>query len=100
MGRKMSPEQKAAKASRSQPGGKWSIHISDEGALLRLKTIVAYEAGMRGVSMGQALSQLVDEAADVASYPPAVRQRLAEIEEGTAARAVERSLKMSVGRDG
>ena len=68
------------------------ISIADEGRLLTLKTILGYEAGARGLTLGQALAQMLREAVNVDSYPEELRQLLADIDEGRRRRAVERSL--------
>lgn len=73
--------------------GTLTVNIADEGRMLTMKTILGYEAGVRGLTVGQTFAQLVMEAADVDSYPQEVREQLDEIEHRRARRAVERSLK-------
>lgn len=68
------------------------ISMADEGRVLATRTILGYEAGVRGLSLGQALLQLLVEAADVESYPPEVRAQLDEIHEAARRRAAQRSL--------
>ena len=81
----------------SKAPGKMNIHLSDEDAAATVKTILAYEAAVRGRTIGQTCSELVAEAADVESYPEEVRGRLAEIAEAAERRAVAKSLGMSEG---
>ena len=76
---------------------KINVHVADESALEAMRLILSYEAGVRGMSMGQACSELVMEAADVEDYPPEVRGRLAELQAESRRRAVERSLRASRG---
>ena len=68
------------------------ISMADEGRLLTSKTILGYEAGLRGLSLGQTLLQLLNEAVDLESYPPEVRAQLDEIHEQSRRRAIEKSL--------
>lgn len=68
------------------------ISMADEGRILATKTILGYEAGVRGLSLGQTLLQLLNEAIDVETYPPEVRAQLDEIHEGARRRAIEKSL--------
>ena len=58
-----------------------TIRMPDEGSLQTVKTILAYEATVRGRKPGQALTELVMEAVDIDSYPPEVRARLDELAE-------------------
>lgn len=74
---------------------KLNIHLADEEALLSLKTVLAYEASMRGLTIGQVSSELVSEAVDLDSYPPEVRGRLQEIAADAERRAVLKSLSLS-----
>ena len=71
------------------------VSIADEGRLLTTKTILAYEAGVRGLSLGQTLLQLIGEAVDIDAYPPEVRAQLDEIDEGARRRGVEKSLRVA-----
>ena len=68
------------------------ISTADEGRILAAKTVLAYEAGMRGLSLGQTLLQLLNEAIDLDSYPPEVRAQLDEIHDQARRRAIEKSL--------
>ena len=68
------------------------ISMADEGRILAAKTILAYEAGVRGLSLGQTLLQLLNEAVDPGAYPPEVRAQLDEIHDSARRRAIERSL--------
>ena len=76
---------------------KINVHVADESALEAMRLVLSYEAGVRGMSMGQACSELVMEAAKVDSYPPEIRTRLDEIRAESRRRAVERSLRASRG---
>lgn len=75
--------------------GMMTVTLTDEGRLLTMKTILGYEAGVRGLTVGQTFAQLVMEAADIGSYPDEVRAQLAEIEQRRARRAAEYSLKVA-----
>ena len=68
------------------------VSMADEGRMLTAKTILGYEAGLRGLSFGQTLLQLLNEAIDLESYPPEVRAQLDEIHEQARRRAIEKSL--------
>lgn len=74
---------------------KMNIHLADEDAALALKTVLAYEASVRGRTIGQVCSDLVMEAADIDHYPPEVRERLSQIAEESERRAVLKSLAMT-----
>ena len=75
--------------------GVLTINLADEGRLLTMKTILAYESTVRGRTIGQTSSELVQEAADVSSYSEEVQSRLAEIAEQSERRAVAKSLEMT-----
>lgn len=75
--------------------GKLNIHLSDEDAVAAVKTVLAYEAAVRGRTIGQTSSEMVLEAVDISSYPDEVRARLSEIAAETERRAVAKSLEMS-----
>ena len=68
------------------------VSLADEGRLQTVRTILGYEASVRGLTLGQAFSQLLREAVDVEQYPEEVREQLRQIEEGTRRRAIERSV--------
>lgn len=80
----------------SSRNNKWTISLSDAGQMLKLRTIVTYEAGVRGLGLGQACAQLVTEAVDVESYPKDIRQQLDAIDEQSKLHALNRALRMSV----
>ena len=68
------------------------VAMADEARLAAAKLLLGYAAASRGLTMGQALLALVREAADEGSYPPEVRERLAEVRAASRARAAERAL--------
>ena len=69
------------------------ISMADEERLLAAKTILGYEAGVRGMTLGQTLCSLVRDAVDVDSYPEEMRSQLAEIREAAQRRAVQRAIE-------
>ena len=69
-----------------------TINLSDECRLLTLRTVLSYEAGVRGLSIGQALMALLLEAADLDSYPAEVRQQLADLRADPRVEAARRCL--------
>ena len=79
--------------------GKYNVSIADPDAAAAMRAVLAYEARVRGRSLGQACYELVMEAADLPSYPEEVRARLAELDEETARRAVARSLAAADGAE-
>ena len=78
---------------------KINFHMADESAVAIMRLILSYEAGVRGLSMGQACSELVMEAVDVGSYPAEVRERLAELQAESQHRAVKKALQASRAGD-
>ncbi|MBQ9000422.1 MAG: hypothetical protein IJ087_01030 [Eggerthellaceae bacterium] len=64
------------------------ISLPEKGRVQALRLIIKYEAGVRGLTLNQALLQLVREAIDIDSYPPEIRDHLAEIREKSHERAV------------
>ena len=74
------------------------VRFSDEASYLKVRTILAYESSVRGMTTGQAASELVMAAVDVSAYPEEVQARLREIAEESARRAIEKSLK-ATGED-
>ena len=72
-----------------------TVNLADEGRLQAMKTVLGYEAGVRGLTVGQTFAQMVMEAVDLDSYPEEVRAQLAEIEQRRSRRAVERTLKIA-----
>ena len=69
---------------------KMNIRMADRLKVLELRTILAYEAEMRGLSIGQTCAELVSEGADFDSYPQEMLDLLADIQEQSKRRAVER----------
>ena len=74
---------------------KMTVNMSDEATLRVVKTILAYEAEIRGLTVGQASMRLILEAVDLDAYPDEVKDRLNEIREAARRRAVEKSLSMT-----
>ena len=70
-----------------------TVNLADEGRLQAMRIVLAYESGVRGLTIGQTFAQMVMEAADVERYPEEVRARLAELEERRSWRAAARSLE-------
>ena len=71
------------------------IRLSDKESYQEIKTILAYESSVRGLTIGQAVSELIQQAVDTSSYPEEVQQRLREIAENSTRRAIKKSLDMS-----
>ena len=71
------------------------IRLSDKESFQEIRTILAYESSVRGLTIGQAVSELIQEAVDTSSYPEEVRARLREIADDSTRRAIEKSLGMS-----
>ena len=59
-----------------------------------LRTILTYEACVRGVYLGQAVCELVEEGADIDSYPPEVQAKLVELATESANSVMRKSLEM------
>ena len=76
-------------------GKRLRIRFSDKESLQEVRTILAYEAGVRGLNIGQALCEIVIGAVRFEDYPEELRERLQEIEKESKERAVEKSLEMS-----
>ena len=76
------------------------IRLSDKESYQEIKTILAYESSVRGLTIGQAVSELIQQAVDTSSYPEEVQQRLREIAENSTRRAIKKSLDMSTTDEG
>lgn len=70
------------------------VRLPDKESYQEVRAILAYESSVRGLTVGQAASELVREAVDTSAYPEEVRERLRQIAEDSTRRAVERSLGM------
>ena len=71
-----------------------TVNLTDEGRLSTMKTILGYEAGVRGLTVGQTFVQMVTDAVDLDSYPEEVLAQLDEIKARKSRRAIERSLQV------
>ena len=71
-----------------------TINVTDEGRLLALRTVLGYESGRRGLTVGQAFEELLREAVDTDGYPDEVRAELDEIDASRRDRAARRSLEV------
>ena len=69
-----------------------TVTLSDELRMALLRSVIEYEAAVRGLSRGQAVVQLVLEAVDLDSYPEEVRERIDKIAERTRKRAIADAL--------
>lgn len=76
------------------------VRISDKESFQEIRTILAYESSVRGLTIGQAASELVRQAVDTTAYPEEVQARLREIADDSTRRAIRKSLKMSTSEDG
>ena len=74
--------------------GRLRLRFVSEEELLEVRTIVAYESAVRGGTLAQTFCELVLGAVDVESYPPELRERLAEIDTAARERAAARSAEM------
>ena len=70
-----------------------TINLGDERRLLTLRTILSYEAEVRGLSLGQTLLQLLLDAADLDSYPREVRDEINKIRAERRAEVARRCLR-------
>ena len=68
------------------------ITSADEGRLLMVKAILGYEASVRGLTLGQTVLRLLNEAVDTDGYPEEVRYQLDVIRESLRCRAIERAV--------
>ena len=71
------------------------IRLSDKESYQEIRTILAYESSVRGMTTGQAVSELIQQAVDTSAYPEEVQARLREIAEDSTRRAIEKSLNMT-----
>lgn len=73
---------------------KFTVHLINSESVITVRTILQYEARLRGRTIGQTCTELLLEAVDVDSYPPEVKSRLANIRREARRRAIEKSLSM------
>ena len=62
------------------------IRLSDKESYQEIRTILAYESSVRGLTTGQAASELIQQAVDTSAYPEEVQARLREIAEASTRR--------------
>ena len=71
------------------------IRLSDRESYQEIRTILAYESSVRGLTTGQAATELILRAVDTSTYPEEVQTRLREIADDSTRRAIQRSLNIT-----
>ncbi|MBQ9004446.1 MAG: hypothetical protein IJ087_21620 [Eggerthellaceae bacterium] len=72
-----------------------NISVGDDVSALLLEAVVSYEALSRGLTRGQALYELVREAAGKRRYPARVRKQLEDVRREGQAAAAQKALSGS-----
>ena len=82
-----------AKASNS--GNVVDLTMANEEQAYIFKSVLRYEAAMRGLTSGQVLVDIIMNAVDEDTYPKEVLDRLSELREESKARALDEALAVS-----